>query len=200
MYPFFETIRIEEGKPCLLPYHQQRIRRTCRKFGIAEPSLSALVSKSVFPNEALYKWRVLYGQSGVRHEYEIYRRNTPRRFYPVQVENIDYAYKFTDRSAFLTLKEKYAPGADEDIILIKNGLITDTSFANLIFYKKGKWYTPANPLLKGVCRASLLDRGSLIPAAISPDALSGFSGFKIINAMNYPEDTALISVDCIASV
>ena len=49
----------------------------------------------------------------------------------------------------------------DDILIVKNGLLTDTSIANIALYDGNDWYTPLHPLLKGTKRAELLDKGVL---------------------------------------
>jgi 4-amino-4-deoxychorismate lyase len=44
----------------------------------------------------------------------------------------------------------------EEIIIVKNNCITDTSYTNLLFLKDEKWYTPSTYLLNGVMRQHLL--------------------------------------------
>ena len=44
---------------------------------------------------------------------------------------------------------------------MKQGLLTDTSIANIALSDGTHWYTPAHPLLKGTKRAALLEEGIL---------------------------------------
>lgn len=96
-------------------------------------------------------------------------------------DTIDYSHKSTDRSE---LNELYQQRGDaEDILIVKNGLITDTWYANVALLKRGQWYTPASPLLKGTKRAQLIHDGKLVEADITPDKLNDYSQISIINAM-----------------
>ena len=88
---------------------------------------------------------------------------------------------------------KYKDGCD-DILIIKNGLITDISFANICFYNGKNWYTPSTPLLKGTCREKLLKQNSIIEKEIGISDLDYFSHFTIINAMRGEELSELIPV------
>jgi 4-amino-4-deoxychorismate lyase len=72
---------------------------------------------------------------------------------------------------------------DSDVLIVKNGLITDTSFANIAFSDGNKWYTPDTPLLKGTQRAYYLAQGILTERRISPADLRGFTKARLINAM-----------------
>ena len=74
-------------------------------------------------------------------------------------------------------------GDCDDIIIVRKGLLTDTSYANIAFWDGHRWITPAEPLLAGTCRARLLDEGWLVEGAIRSKDLPGFSRIRIFNAM-----------------
>ncbi len=71
----------------------------------------------------------------------------------------------------------------DDILLVKEGLITDTTIANIAFYDGNSWYTPQHPLLKGTKRAQLLDQGLLLEKDLKPEDLSSFIAIRLFNAM-----------------
>lgn len=72
----------------------------------------------------------------------------------------------------------------DDILIIKNKRITDTSIANIVFYNGNRWITPSQPLLEGTCRARLLSEGGIEVDEIMMNDIKLFSQFKLINAMN----------------
>jgi len=82
----------------------------------------------------------------------------------------------------------------DDIIIIKNGLLTDASIANLILFDGKNWITPETPLLPGTCRERLLNAGLITKRKIHPDDLKYYQGVKLINAMRYPEESEIIPV------
>ncbi len=43
-------------------------------------------------------------------------------------------------------------------LCVKNGLVTDCTIGNLVFFDGTGWVTPDQPLLKGTKRQALLDR------------------------------------------
>lgn len=71
----------------------------------------------------------------------------------------------------------------DDILIIKNGVVSDTSFANIIFFDGQRWVTPKIPLLEGTCRARLIANNTIISQEITLNDLKLFSKFMIINAM-----------------
>jgi 4-amino-4-deoxychorismate lyase len=89
--------------------------------------------------------------------------------------------KYEDRSEINALLEKH-PEAD-DIIIIKDALVTDTSIANLCFFDGTHWLTPKRPLLHGTCRQRLLQTQKILPADIDYRSLKDFSKIAIMNAM-----------------
>ena len=90
--------------------------------------------------------------------------------------------KYTDRSLINTLFAQR--GACDEIIIIKNGKVTDCSIGNLIFRQGKKWYTPDTPLLLGTQREKLLQEGKIQECTIFQEDIVNFDEIKIINAMN----------------
>ncbi len=61
----------------------------------------------------------------------------------------------------------YSPNeGHDDILIIRDGLLTDTSICNVALWNGTSWITPARPLFSGTMRAYLLDKG-LVQAEIS---------------------------------
>lgn len=74
-------------------------------------------------------------------------------------------------------------GACDEIIIVKNGYITDTSFTNLAIFDSGEWITPKRSLLYGTKRASLLDKRLIKEADITLDVLRRACKVRLFNAM-----------------
>ena len=78
----------------------------------------------------------------------------------------------------------------DDILIVKNGWVTDSSYANLIFKLGDKWITPASYLLNGTMRQQLIERGEIQCEPISLVDIGKFANVKLINSMvgmNGPE-------------
>ena len=73
-------------------------------------------------------------------------------------------------------------GSDE-VIIVRNGLLTDTSYTNIALFDGCEWLTPKLPLLAGTQRASLIDRQRLREADIRADDLWSFDYIALFNAM-----------------
>lgn len=174
-----ETIRINNGQIENLEYHQQRCNNS-RKILFGDiPSLD-LASNIIAPPHGLIRCRIVYDTEIRSIEYIPYVPRVLKTFTIVDAD-IDYSHKFANRSALDDLKKLY-PQSDE-IIIEKDGYLTDTTISNIAFLDNGKWITPSNPLLQGTMRAKLLKDGFLKEKPIHKEDLSSFQGFALINAM-----------------
>jgi 4-amino-4-deoxychorismate lyase len=175
-----ETVRIENGNARYLSYHEARMKRSIE--ALSGQSVAFDLSAVIDPpaNEGILRCRILYDTAVRRIEYIPY---TPRivRTLALVESDIDYAFKYADRSALDALKAAH-PKAD-DVLIVKNGCVTDTTIANIAFYDGTRWLTPATPLLEGTTRARLIDEGFLKPATIRPDDIGRYESVALLNAM-----------------
>ena len=99
----------------------------------------------------------------------------------VTSDKIDYSYKRTNREE---LNELFGRRGDaDDILIVKDGYLTDTSIANIALYDGNSWYTPAHPLLRGTKRAELLDNQLIVEKDISWLQLDDYTHIMLFNAM-----------------
>ena len=80
---------------------------------------------------------------------------------------------------------------NEEIIIVKDGLVTDSSYSNLVFRQGNVWYTPSTYLLNGVKRQRLLQQEFIFEREIRPEDLDKYSKVSLINAMLDPGDISL---------
>ena len=107
-------------------------------------------------------------------------------------DEINYSHKYFDRSRLEKLF--FQKGNCDDILILKNGFITDTFFANILLYNGNEWLTPSNPLLKGTQRQFLLETEKVITADIRPSDLKNFKKARLVNAMMRFEDEVDVSL------
>ncbi len=175
-----ETIRIEEGKAHNLHYHQARFDRSRKALFRATTSIE-LQKHIVPPKEGLYRCRILYMEDIESVEYLPYTPKTVNRLKVVRNDTLEYRYKYADRTPLDAMLEAH-PDADE-IIIEQNGLLTDTTIANIAFYDGSRWLTPKTPLLEGTMRASLLESGKLRKADIRAHDIARYTHVALMNAM-----------------
>lgn len=191
----FETIRIENGILMHPEDHEKRMFRSRNALlGAKDPFfLHQIITIPREFTSGIVRCRIDYGIKIDAVKFTPYKMKPLKKFQVVINEEIEYPFKFSDRSALESLLVEKST-ADE-IILVQHGMITDTSFSNLIFYDGRNWITPSTPLLNGTCRERLIRERKIVERKISLKELDSFLGFKIINAMIYPEDTEMIPID-----
>lgn len=197
MSPLLESIYLKDGVFRNLAYHEVRMRKSSLNLFKKEIpiELSTLFAGMQIPAKGLYKTRVIYHTEIQKVEFVPYVINPVRSLKLIQSNTITYEHKLQDRSSLHQLYEM-RKGAD-DILIVKNGLITDTYYANIIFKKDDLWYTPQHYLLKGTMRQYLLDAGEIQESEITVDSYKQYECCKLINAM-LGMDGVEISIDSIS--
>ena len=174
-----ETIKCQDGQAYHLQYHQERMDASLHTLGFLNTHI--LVQLITPPDNHLYRCRVVYDAKTITVDYIPYTKRTQSTLQLVQAHSLDYALKYANRKELdaLFTQKKDA----DDILIIKNGLVTDTSIANIAFFDGTQWLTPKEPLLHGTTRARLLDEKKIIEAAIEPSDLVNYTEFALMNAM-----------------
>ena len=178
---FIETIRIENGQICNLEYHTERLNRTRAVFwkDIAFIDLKEFI----YPPNILgvQKCRIVYGKRIEEITYTSYQVRKVSSLRLMVDNTIDYTYKKVDRERLNALFSQR--GAADDILVIKNGFLTDTSIANIALYDGNTWFTPAHPLLNGTKRTKLLEKHLIVEKDISLSQINDYSYIMLFNAM-----------------
>jgi len=134
-----------------------------------------------YPVEGLFKCRVVYDSVVRLVEFIPYIR---REIHSLRLANTDIEslpYKPEDRSSLNAAFSQR--GECDDVLLVKNGLLTDTSCANIALFDGKQWITPRLPLLYGVIRGQLLSEGKLTVKDVKPEDLVNFQLITLFNAM-----------------
>lgn len=183
MSQFIETIQLLHGKLRNLEFHQERFERTRREvLGIRNhPRLAEVICIPKGLEQGKLKCRLTYSYVVELVEFEPHIQRKVNSLKLVYSDNIDYFFKYADRSKLQSLYKKR--GNCDDILVVKKGQISDSFYANVVFWDGKEYITPDTPLLPGTMRASLLNKGLIREESISPDDLSKFAGIKLINAM-----------------
>ncbi len=180
---FLETIRAVDGEVFNISYHQERYESVLEKFNISDrQNLKEFIKP---PKTGIYRCRLTYDLSKEPHTlgvtYHDYKKREIGSLKLVYEDNIDYSLKSACRNELDALYG--LRGKCDDILIVKNSLITDTTIANIAFYDSKRWVTPAFPLLKGTTRERLLQDGKIFEENIYVDDLKHFSKVALMNAM-----------------
>lgn len=183
---FLETICILDGVPQHLEWHQQRIHSTIEYFFLSHHEdwrLEKLIDVPYTFKKGKTRCRVIYNDREISLQYYTY---VPRDIQSLKLVEIpggyDYRYKYAGREVLDTLFERRKKA--DDVLLTRNGWITDTSVANIAFEKNSRWYTPSLPLLAGTTWKRLISESILIPTPIHRNQLINFNSFRLFNALN----------------
>ncbi len=182
---FFESIKIENRKPTNLSFHNERFNKTRRDvLKISnEINLKDVISVQDNLKNTIYKCRVFYDYEIHKVEFIEYVKKNISKLIIVHANLISYRYKYTDRSVIERLKRDNTKHKEEEILIVKNGLITDTSYSNVCFYDGIRWVTPIEPLLYGTQRSKLLKEKRIFEKEIWISDLPFYKQIKLINAM-----------------
>jgi 4-amino-4-deoxychorismate lyase len=176
-------------------YHNRRLNSSRRElFGIeGNIDIRDLIKIPAGMGMGTYKCRIIYDDKIREIQVLPHQPNIVRSLRIVRDDNIDYAYKYADRSR---LEQLLAMKGDcDDILIVQNNCITDASYANIIFQSGTEnWVTPDTPLLKGTMRQYLLEKGNIIEQRIGPGDLPGFERAMLINCMMDLENGFLIDI------
>ncbi len=178
-----ESLRLSDGQYQNLFYHERRMNRGLKFLcGVQEHfDLEEFLTKLERPATGLYKCRLVYDETSRDIEFIPYRPKKIDSLRVVEHDRISYEYKYADRKLIDRL---YALKRDcDDILIVKRGLVTDSSFSNIVFRRGKRWYTPWSALLKGTMRASLLEQNLIHEEEIHVEDIKTFDSFKLINAM-----------------
>ncbi|BFO65469.1 aminotransferase class IV [Chryseobacterium sp. S0630] len=199
MSQFIESIKVEDQEIFLLDLHQKRVNQTFSHFGKEDSIDLAKIYKNLQHDEdGLFKLRIAYDlDKKIRTQMIPYAIPEIQDFKLVENNSFDYSFKFEDRKELDKMKAK---AKAEEIIIVKNNHITDTSFSNLLFLKGKDWFTPSTYLLNGVQRQHLLKQKKIKETEITLQNIKQFTHFQIINALNDFDDMFIYPIDRIINL
>lgn len=172
---YFETIKCEDFEVFNLDFHNKRVARTIGK----NLNLQEYITP---PTNELLRCKLVYDKNEILSvDYFPYKKREFKTFKIVFDDNIDYSKKYLDREKLdeLFIKRELC----DDIIVVKNEVVTDTSIANIAIFQDGVWLTSKNCLLDGTTRARLIEDKKIFEKDISLEMLQKAQKFAIFNAM-----------------
>ena len=172
---YFETVKCDDKEIFNLEYHNLRIARTIGK--------NIDLNEYIYPiSSKLLKCKVIYNDDEILDvSYCEYKKREIKSFKIVYDDKIEYSKKYLNRES---LNKLYNQKEDaHEIIIIKNGLLTDTSIANIALHNGENWYTPKKPLLNGISRQRHLKLQNIIEKDLTIDDLKSAKKIALMNAM-----------------
>lgn len=183
MSQFFESIKLENGKLPLLKFHEERMNETRRIFFENAPPI-LLKNEIDIPEEyqkGVIKLRISYDMQIQKIDLIPYQIADHRSIKIVEISHETYSFKAEDRTLFSNAMKTNSEV--DDCIFVKNGLLTDATYSNLIFFNGKQWITPEKCLLKGVKRRFLLENKLIFEAEVTLENIATFSKIGFINAL-----------------
>ncbi|MCX7631791.1 MAG: hypothetical protein N2Z22_00505, partial [Turneriella sp.] len=149
----------------------------------AKIGLENELSHRALPAHGLFKVRVGYSDKIEFLEIEPYTRHKVEQVALVEVPELDYRYKYADRSRLDALRQKVAPGVQPIIVI--GGKLTDALYANICLFDGRRWITPDTPLLHGTARAAAIASGIVAAAPVLAEHFrqGHYTRIKLINCM-----------------
>ncbi len=182
-----ETIRWADGHFAHLKEHQQRLDYS-QKSVFGDSAMPINLSKILYESISKYdfgkqvmKCRVIYGKKIERIEFVPYRKKKIASLQCVYISAQEDLLKWEDRRFYQSLLAQ--KGNADEILIIRDGFVTDISYANIALFDGRTWWTPERPLLKGTTLTKLLEDGLVQPKPIPLKDLMNYQKIRIFNAM-----------------
>lgn len=188
----FETIACVDGHLQNLKWHQNRVDKSYKTLFNCSPEIK--LKEIVVPEHAksgLWKCRVTYDLENKNIAFNPYAHSNINVLKIVE-SDLSYPLKFEDREDIHRLFDK--KGKADDILIIKDGVVTDSSKANVLLFDGTKWFTPEQPLLPGTMRAKLLEMGIIKAKPIKKSDLAHYEKIMLVNAMNPFDDSRALKL------
>ncbi|RNI35634.1 hypothetical protein EFY79_11755 [Hanamia caeni] len=195
MCRLIESIKVIDRKFENISFHNQRCNEArdalwnCKN----KIDISREVALPDDLNDGLYKCRILYSSQIEKAEFMPYQLPNIHSLQVIYDDTIEYPYKYEDRRRIdeLFAKRKRC----DDILIIKNGCLTDTSFCNIVLYDSKNYFTPDTPLLNGTRRRRLLSQKKIFEKKITLHDLMSFQKIFLVNAMIGLEDNICVDIE-----
>lgn len=163
-----------DGHTPLWPLHEARMRLTAQACGFRLPRMEA--PEEMCPasmRRGFVKCRIIYRDEIENITFDSYEPRKIASLCCLPQPAIDYQWKKIKRDALDTLRL----GADADEVVMYNGegLLTDTTYTNILLEKEpGVWHMPRQPLLEGVMKSALWIAAGNAPATPLEEAAAAY--------------------------
>ncbi len=193
MCRLIETLKINDGILHNVDFHNRRINSVRRELFGSGDQVDLAKEIRIDSLSGLVKCRVLYDRFIHEVQFIPYQFPHIRSLQLVRDDLIAYAFKYEDRRNLKALFDRR--GMADDILIVKNGKVTDSYFCNVVFEKGGLLYTPSACLLRGTKRQQLLESGIIREKPIGEEEIPDFEKVYLINAMIDLKDEIAVDIE-----
>lgn len=192
MKRFIETIKIVDGQFQAVDWHIRRVIHTSVSYGASVNIDRAFSALPDCCSQGVFKCRIVYDTEIRDVSFSPYSKRSVKSLKIVDGDNLDYSFKYEDRSQLDSLRE-LRDGCD-DIIIVQNGFLTDTSYTNIVLENSDGLFVPDTYLLNGTMRQRLLADKIVIECPVRTCDLKYYDRIILINAMIGLEDNVSLPV------
>ncbi|WP_018930883.1 aminodeoxychorismate synthase component I [Gracilibacillus lacisalsi] len=189
-----ESVKLENGKYPLMPYHLQRLKHSTQYFDFpfheerVKEKLSVLAEKLQI---GCYKVRLLYHPSGkIKLDHQAINKleqpvSTVIASEPVDKENIYLYHKTTNREIYEKFDQAKPSHILTTLLWNEQGHITEFTIGNIVVEKDGRFFTPpvSDGLLPGTYREQLIEEGILVEKSIPLAKITTYDQIWFINSV-----------------
>lgn len=178
-----ESIKIYNGKVYNIAGHEKRANLArFELIGCVDPlNIGKQINIPAEFSIGLVKCRIIYDDLIRDIHFQHYTFRNIKSLKVVDGIDAHYAHKYLKRDDLDTLYNK-RNGCDE-IIITKNGQITDAYYYNIVCCRKNSFFTPETPLLHGVRRQKMISSGRIEVKNLPLSDLGSFDSIHLINAL-----------------
>lgn len=192
-----ESLKLKDGVLYNLDYHQKRLDYSLNEVFPLSNGID-LEREIIIPEDChmgTFKVRVSYGPAVEKVEIDPYVFRMIQSLRVLHHNSIDYHLKYSERRMLQELFNER--GECDDIIIIKNGFVTDSFAANLLFFDGKQWFTSTTPLLKGTKRQWLLEKGLIVEKEIREQDIPDYRNVGLVNAMIDMDEMPVVDIKSI---
>lgn len=192
MKRFIETIKIVDGQFQAVDWHIRRVIHTSVSYGASVNIDRAFSALPDCCSQGVFKCRIVYDTEIRDVSFSPYSKRSVKSLKIVDGDGLDYSFKYEDRSQLDSLRE-LRDGCD-DIIIVQNGFLTDTSYTNIVLENSDGLFVPDTYLLNGTMRQRLLADKIVTECPVRTCDLKYYDRIILINAMIGLEDNVSLPV------
>lgn len=192
MKRFIETIKVVDGQFQAVDWHIRRVIHTSVSYGAFVNIDRVLSTLPDYCSQGVFKCRIVYDTEICDVSFSLYSKRSVKSLKIVDGDNLDYSFKYEDRSQLDSLRE-LRDGCD-DIIIVQNGFLTDTSYTNIVLENNDGLFVPDTYLLNGTMRQRLLADNIVTERPVRTCDLKYYDRIILINAMIGLEDNVSLPV------